>query len=193
VSFLEDAASAIGNGLRRARDRALHRFRARGIRGRLAGRRVRSVVAVCHGNLCRSPLLQASLARHLAARGRADIQVRSAGFAAPDRPSPELAILVARQMGYDLGGHRSMSLTAADLQRADLIIVMSAEQALDVRWRGAPPHVPVVVLGDLDPQPIDGRSITDPLNRDESVFRESYQRIDRCAEQLSKILSGNSP
>lgn len=91
-------------------------------------------------------------------------------------------------MGYDLRAHRSAVLTANDLQKTDLIVVMSGDQASDVRWRGAPPHVPVVVLGDLDPERIDGRTIVDPLNSDESVFRSSYQRIDRCAAELAKLI-----
>ena len=91
-------------------------------------------------------------------------------------------------MGYDLRAHRSAALTANDLQKTDLIVVMSADQASDVRWRGAPPRVPVVVLGDLDPERIDGRTIVDPLNCDESVFRSSYRRIDRCAVELAKLI-----
>jgi hypothetical protein len=59
--------------------------------------------------------------------------------------------------------------------------------------RGAPGHVPVVVLGDLDPDSIEGRTIVDPWNSDESVFRSSYKRIDRCAEELAKILVKADP
>jgi protein-tyrosine phosphatase len=174
--------------VRRLRDRALHPLRARTARENLKGRRVRSVLVLCHGNICRSPLLQVALVKHLAARGRSDVQVRSAGFVGPDRSSPDLAISVAGEMGYDLRPHRSALLTANDLQRTDLVVVMSSDQANDVRWRGAPAHVPVVVLGDLDPEPSEGRTIVDPWNGDESVFRSSYRRIDRCAEELAKLI-----
>lgn len=179
--------------LRKFGDRALHRFRAKDARERLKGVRVRNVLVLCHGNICRSPLLQVSLAKHLAERGRSDVTVRSAGFVGPDRSSPEFAISVAAEMGYDLKPHRSAILTATDLQRSDLIVVMSGDQANDVRWRGAPANVPVIVLGDLDPEPIDGRTIVDPWNCDESVFRSSYRRIDRCAEELAKIIAKQIP
>jgi protein-tyrosine-phosphatase len=131
--------------------------------------------------------------KHLAERGRSDIQVRSAGFVGPDRSSPDLAISVAGEMGYDLRPHRSVLLTANDLQRTDLIVVMSGDQANDVRWRGAPGHVPVVVLGDLDPEPTQERTIVDPWNGDESAFRSSYGRIDRCAEELAKLIVKPDP
>jgi protein-tyrosine-phosphatase len=95
-------------------------------------------------------------------------------------------------MGYDLSAHRSTTLTPDDLQRADLIVVMSRDQAVDVRWRGARGNVPVIVLGDFDPGPIQGRTIVDPWNSDAEVFRGSYARIDRCAEELATILARGS-
>jgi protein-tyrosine-phosphatase len=97
---------------------------------------------------------------------------------------------VAAEKGNDLTPHRSAVLTATDLPRSDLIVVMSGDQANDIRWRGAPGNVPVIVLGDLDPEPIDGRTIVDPWNCDESVFRTSYGRIERCARQLVEWLNG---
>jgi protein-tyrosine phosphatase len=190
---LQQLRSFVGRTLRKTRDRALHPMRAKRVRDQLKGYGARNILVLCHGNICRSPLLQVSLAKHLAARGRSDVLVRSAGFIGPDRSSPELAISVAAEMGYDLKPHRSVLLTATDLQRSDLIVVMSGDQANDVRWRGAPSHVPVVVLGDLDPDPIEGRTIVDPWNSDVSIFRSSYQRIDRCAEELAKILVKADP
>ena len=174
--------------VRRLRDRALHPLRAKRVRQQLQGYRPRSILVLCHGNVCRSPLLKVSLEKHLAARGCNDIQVHSAGFIGPDRGSPELAIQVAEEMGYDLRLHRSALLTATDLQRSDLVLVMSADQASDVRWRGAPAHVPVIVLGDLDPDPIEARTIVDPWNGNAELFRSSYRRIDRCAEELAQLI-----
>lgn len=175
----------------RIRDRALHPMRSRQARNRLQGLRVRNILVLCHGNVCRSPFLQVSLAKHLADRGRTDITIRSAGFVGPDRSSPPLAVSVAREMGFALEAHRSEVLTAGALQWCDLIVVMSEDQANDVRWRGAPRHVPVILLGDLDRVRTDERAILDPWNRDEAVFRASYGRIDRCAEELAKILASN--
>jgi protein-tyrosine phosphatase len=172
-------------------DRALHPLRARKARELLAGYPARRILVLCHGNICRSPFLQASLAKHLGALGRADIQVSSAGFIGQDRSSPELALSVAREMGFDLRSHRSALLTATDLQRADLVVVMSAGQATDTHWRGAPARTPVVILGDLDTENIGQRTIVDPWNCDESVFRESYRRIDRCAKQLAILVTSN--
>jgi protein-tyrosine phosphatase len=177
--------------IRRLADRALHPFRARKVRDRLGRLPVQRILAVCHGNVCRSPFLQASLTAHLAALGRSDMEIRSAGFVGSDRPSPELAIAVAGEMGFDLRSHRSATLKATDLQTTDLIVVMSGEQAMDVRWRGAPSRVPIIVLGDLDPQNTSQRTIVDPWNCSETVFRDSYRRIDRCAKELANLIASN--
>jgi protein-tyrosine phosphatase len=189
LSALQRTRNFVGRTIRNTCDRALHPFRARRVRNRLAGRSIERILVLCHGNICRSPLLQAALTRHLAERQRSDVVVSSAGFGGAGRPTPPSGVAVAREMGFDLSAHRSTVLTAADLQRADLIVVMSGGQENDVRWRGAPGHVPVVVLGDVDPEPSDGRTIVDPWNGDESVFRVSYARIDRCAKALAALIA----
>jgi protein-tyrosine-phosphatase len=47
----------------------------------------------------------------------------------------------------------------------------------------------VLVLGDLDPLPIDRRAIRDPLNQPRAVFDASYDRIDRCLRELVAALA----
>jgi protein-tyrosine phosphatase len=86
------------------------------------------VLVVCTGNLCRSPLAAALLERELAAAGiEADIE--SAGLAAPFRRPPDRRLLrVADEVGLDLSGHRSEMLTLEQVQRADLVLTMTAEQ-----------------------------------------------------------------
>ena len=47
---------------------------------------------------------------------------------------------------------------------------------------------PVVLLGDLDPDPIQTRTILDPYDQPEPVFEEVYARIDRCVAALVRAL-----
>lgn len=143
---------------------------------------------MCQGNICRSPFAAAVLQRALADWGRNDISIVSAGIVGPNRPTPPHGVGAAAERGIDLSQHRSTLVTAATLQAADLVIVMSAEHASDIRWRGAPSSTPVLVLGDLDPNQIDERTIRDPWNCDEQVFRDSYGRIERCVQQLAAAI-----
>jgi len=160
----------------------LHRMRRR-----LAGATIRrqspihSVLAVCHGNICRSPYAEAVLGRLLTPAG---IAVSSAGFVWPGRPVPPVALAVASERGVDLSEHRSRLVTPELIRESQLVVVMDARQARDIE-RVA--HN-AVILGDFDPEPIDSRAIRDPWLAPAEVFADVYARIDRCSEALVRAL-----
>jgi protein-tyrosine-phosphatase len=182
---LRGMAGTAAAALRRASEGVAHSIRRRRAREASQVRPVRRVIIICHGNVCRSPFGEAALRRELHKRGKLDVVVTSAGFIGLDRAAPDLAISVAREMGLDLTGHRSVLITAAMLQASDLVVVMSPEQANAIRWRGVPSEVPVMVLADLDPIPVGSRTIVDPWGCDEQTFRASYERLDRCIVALA--------
>ncbi len=81
-----------------------------------------SVLVVCTGNSCRSPMAHCLLA-HLLDGVAADVS--SAGTDAPvGRPATEEAVGVLREIGLDLTGHRAQQLSPTMLEAADLILVM---------------------------------------------------------------------
>lgn len=80
----------------------------------------RSVLVVCVGNICRSPLGERALRRALP-----DLRIDSAGIAAvvgheADRSATE----AAAEVGVDLGGHVARQLTGPLGAGYDLILVM---------------------------------------------------------------------
>jgi len=166
--------------------RLLHPLRRRAARAALRGRAPRTIVVVCHGNICRSPMAAALLQRAL---GPAGIRVESAGFIGPNRPAPREAVTAAARRGVDLSDHRSRLLTADLVGVADLIVVMEPEQQRAVCERFGPWPRDVIVLGDLDPAPIEGRTIRDPVNQPMDVFDQSYERIERCVRELVGVLA----
>jgi protein-tyrosine phosphatase len=182
-----------GRAVHGLRDRLLRRLVHRRRRHRatrmIGSRPVSGVIVVCHANLCRSPFGALVLARELTSLGATHIRVDSAGFVATGRPSPEMAVLTAAEHGIDLSTHRSSQMTTAGLTATDLIIVMSAEQGMDARWRGARSDGRMLVLGDLDPEPIIERTIRDPYNADAQVFKDCYDRIERCMRELARIIA----
>jgi protein-tyrosine-phosphatase len=172
--------------VRRTPDRLLHPRRRRKAFENLRRRTPATVLVVCHGNICRSPFAAAVLGRELETRG---IDVQSAGFIGFNRPAPDEAMAAAVRHKVDLTVHRSRLLTPSVVRAADLIVVMDTTQRRRLYERFGRSPRDVVLLGDFDPDPVDSRTIRDPVNEDLDVFSEVYERIARCAHHLATALS----
>jgi protein-tyrosine-phosphatase len=192
-------------------NRALHPFRRWSLRRRLAGLPpVKHVLMLCVGNVCRSPYGAARLVRGAGGspgdqRGAspdndpfreeaagAPLEVRSAGLMGFGNPAPDTARQVAAARGLNLEEHASQLLSQEMVQWADLIVVMDLEQSRRLeREYGAPAHR-IVILGDLDPDLPGRRDIPDPLGTSESFFERTYERMDRCLDELLPLIGGAS-
>ena len=65
---------------------------------------------------------------------------------------------------------------------------MSEDQAQRIRFSYGD-NVRLLILGDLDPLPIESRTITDPWGCDVEIVDQVYSRIDRCVVQLAKLIA----
>ena len=176
--------------VRRTPDRWLHPLRRRKAADALRARpRPRSMLVLCYGNICRSPVAAELLRRELAPLG---IDVRSAGMVGFNRPAPPEAVIAATRHNVDLAGHRSALITAELVRRADVIVVMEAGQARHVCERFGRLPSDVFLLGDFDPWPVESRAIRDPVDQDLEVFTSVYERIARCARAMVAILRSKS-
>lgn len=164
----------------------MHRWRAvRALASRPAPRRI---VFICHGNICRSPYAAGAFTRRLGTAHRDDVSVDSAGFIGPGRPSPPEARRVAADRGVSLSSHRSRVVSGGDVHEAGLVVVMDPAQARKLRRSFGVDPYSILVLGDLDPAPFAPRTIHDPVDGSEDIFRRTYDRIDRCLDALVEAL-----
>lgn len=170
-------------------DRLLHARRRAALLARLgrAGPPCR-ILFVCHGNIIRSPFAEHLARARVPAALRHEIDFASAGFIGPGRPSPPEAIEAARLWGIDLSPHRSRVLTREEVSRAELVFVVEPRQRHAVRRLGCPARR-VLLLGDLDPEPVATREIVDPFGRPGTVLLDSYRRIVRCVDALLRALA----
>jgi protein-tyrosine-phosphatase len=183
-------ARRVARLLLHGRDRIAHPLRRRQAQRTLTQMGwPRSVLLVCHGNICRSPYAAAALARRLPVEVREWVDVRSAGFIGPHRQPPTEALRVAAQRGLDLSKHFSSLLSSENTREAELVIVMNAAQRRAVIDLFGVEAKRVIVLGDLDPEAIETRTIRDPIGQSEAVFAASYSRIERCLDGLVSALS----
>jgi len=148
------------------------------------------LLVVCRGNICRSPFA-AALLRPALSRSR--VRVDSVGLTAPGRPSPPEAVAAAARHGVDLSVHRSQLVTAENVRAADLIVVMDLTQRHEICARFGRTERDVLVLGDLDPQPIETRVIRDPMRQPLAVFEQTYARIERCVRELARAITAVRP
>ena len=159
-------------------DHMMHATRGRRARNRLAEAGARSVLFICHGNVCRSPYGE----WYLKARAKGPLQVESAGFIGPGRAPPSEAQTVALARGVDHRDHRSRVVTPEMLDVADAVFVFDRfnvkllREVNGVRWRR------VFWLGDLDPEWAGKRAIADPWGRPRAEFEEVFERIERCVD-----------
>ena len=156
---------------------------------------IRSILFICTGNTCRSPLAEAlcksELSKFLgcspAELPERGITVQSAGLAAaPGQPAAVEAVQVAHELGADLSQHRSQPITDLILARATHVFVMTRSHLL-LLLDYYPNQGPVPRL--LSPSGID---LDDPIGCDLSVYRECAQAILQDLEVLLPALQNQT-
>ena len=74
---------------------------------------MKTILFVCTGNVCRSPMAEGIFRQ--ATRGRGDYRVMSAGLGACDgQPPSPYAVQAVKELGIDISGLRSRMLTRRD-------------------------------------------------------------------------------
>lgn len=144
--------------------------------------RVRRLVFLCQGNICRSAFAD------VAAR-RAGLNVASYGLSTDDgRAAHGPAIDAARMMGHDLSAHRARDIGGYAPMEGDLILAMEVRQLhrLAADPRLAP--VPRTLLG-LWAQPAMPH-LHDPYGLDDRYMAHCLQRIERALEGLVTAFPG---
>ena len=93
-----------------------------------------SILIVCTGNVCRSPIAEGLLRAALEARlGPNAPRVSSAGTMGwSGSPADPNGVEAAAERGVDIADHRARALSSRDVASATLILGMSGEHARDV-------------------------------------------------------------
>lgn len=143
------------------------------------------VVFVCYGNICRSPIGEALLARALNDRlgdGHEWI-VTSAGVGATDgTPASRGTKDVLAARGIDFRRHRARYLTPAIARNAELLVCMEPMQVEQVRKMVDDPEK-VVLLGD---------GVPDPIGAGPELYEKTAALIESHIEGLVHRLVGKA-
>ncbi len=145
-------------------------------------RHLKTVLFVCTGNSCRSPMAEHLF--RLRAGARPAWRAESAGLAAADGwPATPEAVEVLREAGADLSAHRSRGLTKAMAAAADLILVMTEghRKLLADRFPAAAGKTRLLTSFRATGA---GGDIPDPIGQSVFVYRKVRNDIDSAIADL---------
>ncbi len=134
-----------------------------------------TVLFVCTGNTCRSPMAEG----YLNSKKLKNVTAMSAGLFADGSYVSRSSASVMKEKGIDISHHISHSLTKADIDKADKIICMSPSHRDALIAMGAA----------ADKISVLGFGISDPYGGDEDVYRvcrdEIFAEIDKLFPEIT--------
>ncbi len=154
-----------------------------------------SVLFVCLGNICRSPLAEAAL-RMEAVRAGLAVTVDSAGtggWHAGEPPDPR-AIAEAARHGADISGYRARQVRHQDFRRFGHIFALDQQNLRDLRWiepKGliGRSTVQISLLMDIVPGR-EGSAVVDPYGGSAEDFAQTWEDVRDAARYIIERLRG---
>ncbi|MGQ0658364.1 MAG: low molecular weight protein-tyrosine-phosphatase [Chromatiales bacterium] len=144
------------------------------------------ILVVCLGNICRSPIAQAMLARGLRVAGYGNAEVQSAGLnALVGYPADLTAQKTVRKFDIDLSSHRARQLNGEMIRWADLVLVMENEQKKHVHLVDPTARGKVFRLGEWS-----DFDVQDPYGRSVAAFEKAVSTINKGVSDWVQKLKG---
>lgn len=141
-----------------------------------------SVLFVCLGNICRSPLAEGIFRRKVQDAGRSDqILIDSAGTGAwhAGNPPDPRSIEIAAAHGIDISSQRARQVTSSDYDRFDYLVAMDADNLANLLSGKGKQHQGIRLL--LTNPPAD---VPDPYYGGPKGFEEVYRLVDGGCDAL---------
>ncbi|MFM0041905.1 low molecular weight protein-tyrosine-phosphatase [Paraburkholderia sediminicola] len=133
-----------------------------------------SILVVCEGNICRSPMAQGLLKKWLP-----DATILSAGLGAlVGHGADPIAIELLAERGIDIGGHKAASLNLSHVRSVQLVLVMNQIQLKRVEATYPFAKGKVYRLGEHD-----RTDVIDPFGQGKTVFQAALAQIENGADR----------
>src|SRR5215467_7013246 len=149
---------------------------------------MKSILFVCTGNVCRSPMAE-GIMRH-AVQSRGDCRVLSAGLGAIEgQPPSPYAIQAVRELGIDISGQRSRVLTPDLISQADYIFGMTHSHIDTVMLLYPHAAEKTFLLREFD-ETLDlfEKDISDPIGGSYDVYLDCRDQIEQGIVTLLRFM-----
>ncbi|MEY4983205.1 MAG: hypothetical protein RIR62_1471 [Pseudomonadota bacterium] len=145
----------------------------------------RSVLVVCIGNICRSPVGERVLAA-----GLPGLRIGSAGLhAMTGQPADTVTAEAAGRQGVDLGGHVARMLTPALGSEHDLLLVMERSHRHEIAERFPQLLGRTMLFGQWIGS---GTDISDPYRRPSVIHEQTVSLIRQAGAEWVSRLGGKA-
>jgi protein-tyrosine phosphatase len=149
-----------------------------------------SVLFVCLGNICRSPLAEAAFRRE-AERLGLDVEIDSAGTGDwhVGRPPDPRAIAIAARHGVDITALRARQVHPADFRRFDHIVALDRENLRALRAMAPADGTAALSLLLDHVAGREGQAVADPYHGEEAHFDRAWREAAEGAAGLARSLA----
>ncbi len=149
-----------------------------------------SILFVCLGNICRSPMAEAAM-RSEAGLAGLDIRIESAGTGDwhIGKPPDRRAQAETLRHGIDISAYRARQVTGGDFYEFTHILALDHENLSDLKAI-APSSATVSLSLLLDHvEGMEGQAVADPYFGDASGFAETWEQVSLAARALAGSIS----
>lgn len=147
---------------------------------------IHSILFVCLGNICRSPLAE-GIARKLVKEAGLSLYIDSAGTSGwhIDEPPCEHSIMVGKRHGIDISHLKGRKVSVYGDLDFDLIIAMDKQNYHDLLQLGFPKEK-LALMGDFG---LKGKEIPDPYYfKDLGGFEKVYSMLESAIYELISVV-----
>ncbi len=148
-----------------------------------------SVIFVCWGNICRSPMAE-RMAEKAAAEAVLDLVITSAGVSDEEtgHPIDDRAQQTLTALGCRVDDHRAHRITAEEIEDADLIVCAEEQHRQRILSMVPAAEDKVRLITDFVPGATPGSPVPDPWYGDQDGFTRTAETIERALPGILDLL-----